>query len=49
MLGANASMHIEMIINPINCRDTVSLFGEKINQNDKTETDHFENIQSTNW
>lgn len=30
-------------------RDTVSLFGEKINQNDKTETDHFENIQSTNW
>ena len=30
-------------------RDTVSLFGEKINQDDKMETDHFENIQSTNW
>jgi len=30
-------------------RDTVSLFGEKIEQDDKTETDHFENIQSTNW
>lgn len=30
-------------------RDTVSLFSEKINQNDEEETDHFENIQSTNW
>ncbi|CAH0393430.1 unnamed protein product [Bemisia tabaci] len=30
-------------------RDTVSLFSEKINQNDETDTDHFENIQSTNW
>lgn len=30
-------------------RDTVSLFSEKIHQNDEQETDHFENIQSTNW
>ncbi|XP_045541950.1 glutamate--cysteine ligase catalytic subunit isoform X1 [Papilio machaon] len=30
-------------------RDTVSLFSEKINQDDKNDTDHFENIQSTNW
>lgn len=30
-------------------RDTVSLFSEKVNQNDEEETDHFENIQSTNW
>lgn len=30
-------------------RDSVSLFNEKINQNDKEDTDHFENIQSTNW
>lgn len=30
-------------------RDTVSLFSEKVNQNDAEETDHFENIQSTNW
>ncbi|XP_030747860.1 glutamate--cysteine ligase catalytic subunit [Sitophilus oryzae] len=30
-------------------RDTVSLFSEKINQNDEEDTDHFENIQSTNW
>lgn len=30
-------------------RDTVSLFSEKIHQNDEEETDHFENIQSTNW
>ncbi|XKL66481.1 hypothetical protein PGB90_009901 [Kerria lacca] len=30
-------------------RDTVSLFSEKVNQNDEIDTDHFENIQSTNW
>ncbi|CAB0033817.1 unnamed protein product [Trichogramma brassicae] len=30
-------------------RDTVSLFSEKVNQNDLEDTDHFENIQSTNW
>ncbi len=27
----------------------MSLFSEKIHQDDKKETDHFENIQSTNW
>lgn len=30
-------------------RDTVSLFSEKVDQDDTTDTDHFENIQSTNW
>ena len=30
-------------------RDTVSLFSEKVHQNDDVDTDHFENIQSTNW
>lgn len=30
-------------------RDPISLFSEKVNQNDETDTDHFENIQSTNW
>jgi len=30
-------------------RDSVSLFSEKVDQNDKEDTDHFENIQSTNW
>lgn len=30
-------------------RDPVSLFSEKVNQNDEVDTDHFENIQSTNW
>nr|CAD7419820.1 unnamed protein product [Timema poppensis] len=30
-------------------RDTVSLFSEKIHQDDTEDTDHFENIQSTNW
>ena len=32
-----------------NSRDTVSLFSEKIDQDDEEDTDHFENIQSTNW
>lgn len=30
-------------------RDTVSLFSEKVHQVDEEDTDHFENIQSTNW
>ncbi|KAJ0181262.1 hypothetical protein K1T71_003347 [Dendrolimus kikuchii] len=30
-------------------RDTVSLFSEKVHQDDSNDTDHFENIQSTNW
>ncbi|XP_063373572.1 glutamate--cysteine ligase [Cydia amplana] len=30
-------------------RDTVSLFTEKVDQDDANDTDHFENIQSTNW
>lgn len=30
-------------------RDSVSLFSEKVHQNDQEDTDHFENIQSTNW
>ncbi|XP_014438517.1 glutamate--cysteine ligase catalytic subunit isoform X2 [Tupaia chinensis] len=30
-------------------RDPLTLFEEKIHLNDATESDHFENIQSTNW
>lgn len=30
-------------------RDPISLFQEKIVCDDTTDTDHFENIQSTNW
>ncbi|ODV57912.1 glutamate--cysteine ligase [Ascoidea rubescens DSM 1968] len=30
-------------------RDPISLFSEKIKQDDSIDTDHFENIQSTNW
>lgn len=30
-------------------RDSVSLFSEKVHQDDSKDTDHFENIQSTNW
>lgn len=30
-------------------RDPISVFKEKLDQDDENETDHFENIQSTNW
>ncbi|KAF6034881.1 hypothetical protein EB796_006811 [Bugula neritina] len=30
-------------------RDPISLFKEKLTSDDENETDHFENIQSTNW
>ncbi|ELU13874.1 hypothetical protein CAPTEDRAFT_24669, partial [Capitella teleta] len=30
-------------------RDPISLFSEKVSMTDVTDTDHFENIQSTNW
>ncbi|KAK0545062.1 glutamate--cysteine ligase [Tilletia horrida] len=30
-------------------RDPLVIFSERINQDDETSTDHFENIQSTNW
>uniref|UniRef100_A0A2R5LLU7 Glutamate--cysteine ligase n=1 Tax=Ornithodoros turicata TaxID=34597 RepID=A0A2R5LLU7_9ACAR len=30
-------------------RDSISLFSEKVDQNDEEDTDHFENLQSTNW
>lgn len=30
-------------------RDPISLFAEKVEQDEDLETDHFENIQSTNW
>ena len=30
-------------------RDPMTLWGERVELDDKTESDHFENIQSTNW
>jgi len=30
-------------------RDPISLFAEKLNLDDEKDTDHFENLQSTNW
>lgn len=30
-------------------RDPITLYREKLDQDDNNETDHFENIQSTNW
>ena len=31
------------------CRDPLTIYREKLEQDDKVDTDHFENIQSTNW
>lgn len=39
------SLHISHLF----IRDPISLFREKIDQDDTVDTDHFENIQSTNW
>ncbi|KAK3088140.1 hypothetical protein FSP39_015291 [Pinctada imbricata] len=39
------SLHIAHLF----IRDPISLFSEKINQDDTEDVDHFENIQSTNW
>jgi len=41
----NLARHISHLF----IRDSISLFSEKINQDDERELDHFENIQSTNW
>lgn len=30
-------------------RDPISVFSEKVDQNDEEDMDHFENLQSTNW
>uniref|UniRef100_A0A1E1XK40 Glutamate--cysteine ligase n=1 Tax=Amblyomma sculptum TaxID=1581419 RepID=A0A1E1XK40_AMBSC len=30
-------------------RDPISVFSEKVHQNDEEDSDHFENLQSTNW
>ncbi len=51
-LRSTVFMRIGALVNNysfLSHRDTVSLFSEKIEQDDEKDTDHFENIQSTNW
>jgi len=31
------------------CRDALVLTSNKVHQDDETESDHFENMQSSNW
>ncbi|XP_065566691.1 glutamate--cysteine ligase catalytic subunit-like isoform X2 [Artemia franciscana] len=49
LLEANVSEPIARHVAHLFIRDPVSLFSEKINLDDEENTDHFENIQSTNW
>ncbi|XP_065844045.1 glutamate--cysteine ligase catalytic subunit-like [Oscarella lobularis] len=49
LLDEGVDMLLAQHIAHLFIRDTVSLFSEKIYQNLENESDHFENIQSTNW
>jgi glutamate--cysteine ligase catalytic subunit len=49
MIAAGVDDNIARHIAHLFIRDPVTLYQEKLNQQDDKETDHFENIQSTNW
>ncbi|XP_071506165.1 glutamate--cysteine ligase catalytic subunit-like [Diadema antillarum] len=49
MLDAGIDRQLARHIAHLFIRDPVSLFSERINQDDRNDSDHFENIQSTNW
>jgi len=49
MIGAGIDHLLAQHIAHLFIRDSVSLFSEKVHQNDEEDSDHFENIQSTNW
>lgn len=49
LIAANVDEPLSKHIAHLFIRDPVSLFSEKVNQDDEKDTDHFENIQSTNW
>ncbi|XP_064652181.1 glutamate--cysteine ligase catalytic subunit-like [Lineus longissimus] len=49
LIKGGIDKHMAQHIAHLFIRDPISLFGEKIDQNDEEEMDHFENIQSTNW
>ncbi|XP_003723283.1 glutamate--cysteine ligase catalytic subunit [Strongylocentrotus purpuratus] len=49
MINAGIDRQLARHVAHLFIRDPVSLFGERINQDDANDSDHFENIQSTNW
>nr|XP_054755836.1 glutamate--cysteine ligase catalytic subunit-like [Lytechinus pictus] len=49
MIDAGIDRQLARHVAHLFIRDPVSLFSERINQDDANDSDHFENIQSTNW
>ncbi|CAL9687977.1 unnamed protein product [Knipowitschia caucasica] len=49
LLGGGIDKMLAQHIAHLFIRDPLSVFEEKINLDDENESDHFENIQSTNW
>ncbi|KAL9939413.1 hypothetical protein V8E36_001230 [Tilletia maclaganii] len=47
--GGGLDEHLASHLAHLFIRDPLVIFSERINQDDETSTDHFENIQSTNW
>ncbi|OQV17461.1 Glutamate--cysteine ligase catalytic subunit [Hypsibius exemplaris] len=49
MLDAGIDRQLARHVAHLFIRDPLSLFAEQVNQDDEHGTDHFENLQSTNW
>ncbi|CAG2113465.1 unnamed protein product, partial [Medioppia subpectinata] len=49
MISAGVTPSLAQHMAYVFIRDPTITYREKLDQNDSTETDHFENIQSTNW
>ncbi|XP_050689699.1 glutamate--cysteine ligase catalytic subunit-like [Eriocheir sinensis] len=49
LLDSKVDKEMAQHISHLFIRDSISLFSERIHQDDVREMDHFENIQSTNW
>ncbi|XP_045621617.1 glutamate--cysteine ligase catalytic subunit isoform X2 [Procambarus clarkii] len=49
LIDSNVDEYMAQHISHLFIRDSISLFSERIHQDDTREMDHFENIQSTNW
>ncbi|XP_063851071.1 glutamate--cysteine ligase catalytic subunit-like [Scylla paramamosain] len=49
LLDSKVDEQMALHISHLFIRDSISLFSERIHQDDVREMDHFENIQSTNW
>lgn len=49
LLSAKVDESLAKHISHIFSKDAISLFREKLSQNDEVDFDHFENLQTTNW